>query len=141
MTSEPICRNRPSLFPALKLLLAIVLAAACFTFAGCASQYFDAPRLGPGECKVDARRLCYDASYPPWLIDPAVPLDDWARSTATLWMPAYYEVPSGDVIDLHCAINTDQALLINAVAQPEVLPASADADWLRTHDMCKAFGL
>ena len=134
-------RNHVPITRSLKPLLLIALAALCPTVTGCASQYFDAPRLAPGECKVDARLLCRDAAYPPWFLDPAVPLDDWARNRATLWMPAYYEVPSGDVIDLHCAISTDQERLINAIAQPEVLPASAGADWLRTHDMCKAFGL
>jgi hypothetical protein len=122
-------------------MLLIALAVECLLVIGCASKYFDAPHLGPGECKVDARILCENAGYPAWLAFAGEPWRGWRRRTATLWAPAYYEVPSGDIIDLHCAINIDQDLLINAIAQPEVLPASADADWLRTHDMCKAFGL
>jgi hypothetical protein len=119
----------------------IVFAALCLIGAGCASQYFDAPHLGPGECKVDARLLCQNAAYPAWLLDPVRSGNGLETSTATLWAPAFYAEPSGDVIDLHCAISTDQDRLINAVAQPEVLHASADADWMRTHDLCKAFGL
>lgn len=141
MDTEAAHHKRSPIFGSWKLALLIVLAALALIATGCASQYFDAPRLGPGECKVDARLLCKDAGYPSWLLYRTEPIDDWAHATATFWMPVYYEVPSGDLIDLHCAISTDQNRLINAVARPEVLPASADADWLRTHDLCKAFGL
>jgi hypothetical protein len=133
--------NHSPLIRSLSPLLLVALAAGCMLVTGCASQYFDAPHLGPGECKVDARLLCEDARYPLWLLDPTEPINGWARARATFWMPVYYEVPSGDLIDLHCAVSTDQERLINAIAQPEVLPASTDADWLRKHDMCKAFGL
>jgi hypothetical protein len=141
MSTEPTCHNRSPIFRSWRPALLIILAAPCLMAAACTSQYFDAPRLGPGECKVDARLLCQNAAYPGWLIYPVRSGNGWESSTATLWTRVYYEVPSGDVIDLHCAISAQQDRLINAVAQPEVLPASADADWLRTHDLCKAFGL
>lgn len=139
MSTEPTHHKRSPIFRSWRPALLIVLAAPCMVAAACTSQYFDAPRLGPGACKVDARLLCRNAAYPASLAFAGRPY--WESSTATLWTRAYYEVPSGDVIDLHCAISTQQDRLINAVAQPEVLPASADADWLRTHDLCKAFGL